>query len=651
MNNILYVFDDGAKIEKFLSQNLQDEKIHLCPITSDEIMIENTVKTIREKVKSEVVRVPFVQIFHEKAFAIKDEYVKFIADVGDIKIAKNKTLKKYFKYPGKDFSVWWFSLIAEKNTAKTNSYHKLVKLVTILDIQVKYQIDILVLDLKDKELSLAVKDNEKNNGFIFKDLNDYSGATETFFVIKSVFRAVQYALQMVKWVALIKTTGLRLSGRKKTLRNISYFLVTYFPLVDKNKIKEGLFIDKYYQPLQFALEEKYSGKFAWQGLSILGDDFTLKESFILAKKINETGNTLFLCEEWLTPGDFFRLAMAYMFYLGMFFSAKSSVQKKFKFTDKHYKIWRLFEKDWCDSFCGQVLIEGVKYYLIFGKTFAGLDKKTAVIYIAENHAWEKALNIAANEYGITTIGIQHTTVSLLHLMYFNYGKELEYKDNIVTMPKPKYLACAGNIPADIFHRMGWKNDSAFSWGAMRTQYLRQYISDEIFWKDRKNKIVIALSIMPKESKGLLRFVAQAFRDKPNYQVVIKKHPFLHLDKIEKYLKNSFFKIVATSLSELLPTAKALVVNESSASIESIACQCPVIIPRLTDVVDMNPLSGVSNLPVYVDSPERLKKVVDAIVNSKTAPITYQQCRDFVCNYYGFFDSDNEFLQRLEKKVE
>ena len=67
--------------------------------------------------------VSYIKDFHDLAFKEKNNFLKFIYDIGQ------NGLKKLFKFPGEDFSLWWFTLIAEKSTLKSDAYAKLIALL------------------------------------------------------------------------------------------------------------------------------------------------------------------------------------------------------------------------------------------------------------------------------------------------------------------------------------------------------------------------------------------------------------------------------------------------------------------------------------------------------------------------------------------
>ncbi len=651
-HNILYVFDEIADFEPFFDSYSDRFRVFLCPISSNWKKISSVLRKFQSTNRVEVTLVPFIRHFNEKAFSIRGDYIKFISEFADAPRFKGRNLKEYFRCPFKQFSTWWFSLIAEKNPLKTNSYHKLVKLLTILDLQNKYSCNKIWLDISDRELAEAITGNTK---FRCNNLKNYRRESNLTYFALFFLKTVKPILHTMYKIIFIKKTMLGLNGRKKILKNSRFLLVTYFPLVDKKSMKQEKFINKYYAPLQKALEKKYKDQFAWLALDIKSTDFSWRESIRLASQINKWRYPFFFCKEFLKPIDLLIMTLQYSYVAIKFLMKASYLSRNFKYMGTDINIWSLFKDDWYRSFCGWTLIEGLLYYCIFSRTFQRLREDTIVTYIAENHAWEKALNIASRRKGeLKVIGIQHTIVPLLLLNYFNDKAELQEGNYIQTMPRPDHLACVGKIPVRLFLESGWDKSRVFVWGAIRFQHFKHQIDHKISWKGRENKVVAALSIMPEESGEVLLYIYQAFKDQQDYQVIIKGHPSLPvsplLASLNIELDRNIFQIVDTPLNELLSKVKALIVTESSAALESIACQCPVIIPCLSRVVDMNPLSGISDLPIYVESPEGLKKTVNEIMEKKESPLLYENCKAFIEDYCEFPHLDEDFLEKIERKM-
>lgn len=646
--NVLYIFDETATDRWYRYKNKEVDKLFLCPLTVNQEHISTITQRMQIGTRWDVEQVNFPKIFNEKAFSIRDEYIRFIAE-----FPEKNNLKEYFKLGS--FSAWWFSLTAEKNTLRIDdTYRKLTKFLTILDIQKKYSCQEIWVDINDRELTHSIVSQEKVDGFTSKDLRHHNRKPDIIVALSNFIDSTVYFSKFIKRFVTTKKRMHGLSGRKKILKNSRFLLVTYFPLVDKEQLKHKKFVNKFYQPLQGPLEKKYKGRFIWLGLIADIDGFDWDASVALGRQINKWGHPFYFSEEWLTLKDLF-IALMQFSYLSIKFLIKAPLlSREFKYPNTDMNIWPLFKNEWYSSFFGpRGLFNGLIFYRIFNNVFRHLKNDAIVTYIAEMYTWEKALNIAAKERKeLKVVGIQHTITPLLLLNYFNHKTELRQGNNVQTMPQPNYLACVGKIPLKLFQDAGWNKNKVFVLGAIRFQHYKQHLEQEIPWNNRENKVIVALMISPEESKEVLTFVYHAFKENTEYQVIIKGHPSCPVPPLISELNIGFdekiFKIVETPLSELLPTAKAVVVTESSSSLESIACQCPIIVPRLPNFIDMDPLSGVSDLPIYVASSKELKKIVDEIMDKKESPLAYEKCREFIESYCDFPESDEEFLRRIEE---
>jgi len=318
------------------------------------------------------------------------------------------------------------------------------------------------------------------------------------------------------------------------------------------------------------------------------------------------------------------------------------------------KIWSIFAEDWFSSFAGNILVSGIIYYRAFKNISAGLKEGTVATYLAENKAWEKALNfVFHNQKRLKTVGILHTTVPLLCLQFFDCKDDLQEDSNKAkfAMPKPDYLACNGGVSLGLLRKSGWNEKRAFLWFAVRYQYLKERIGRNVSWADRQDKIVLTLPVNHQEVKEILSYVHQAFNGRVKYQIIIREHYLLPIRPFIKRLNLDFdrdtFIFSEEELSRILSEVKAMVVTSSSAALEGIALGCPVIIPKLSSVVDMNPLLAISDLPIFTESPEELKSVVDDIIGRKKTPISYDRCRNLIGDYFSFFDSEDELIEKID----
>jgi len=646
----LFVFDQTCSVEKLLRycRKKNTGNIFLCPITTDQNIISSAVKDLSSSINCEIKLVPYLDRFNMLSFLERDNFIRFIT-----RFTNDMNFKEYFREFNSSFSIWWTSLIAEKNPLKSNSYHNLIKLLAVLELKKEYDCEEIILDIKSEELSCALKANAAKNGYICKDIKKHRKKSLFFSFLVNILIGLKYYCCIIfkRVLAAIATKGLNF--RKEILKKAEYLAITYFPLVDKKSLKEERFVDEYYGSLQAALESKYKDKFIW--LAITSSNFW--NNLMVGKREMNTWNyPIYFMEEWLSIKDFFIVIVQYIHIVTKCIMKTQYVSKRFEYPSNKVNIWSIFDKDWFSSFAGFILMGAIIYRRIFINISNKLKDKVIVLYLAENHAWEKVLNFTFhNRKKSRVIGVLHTSVPLLLLQLFNSKNELEKDDQKeLTMLKPDYLACSGKIPLELLETRGYSREKPFLWFAVRYTHLKEHLENRISWNTRQNKILVALTIHAEESKEILRYIHQAFGNHPGYQIIIKGHRLRPIRFLIRELRMDFsedtFIISEERLDKTLPSVKAMIVGGSSAALESIALDCPVIIPRLSSVIDMNPLSGISDLPIYVRSPEELRAVVDDIIMRKDSPLPYDKCKNFIKNYFNFSNSTDELLEKIESRI-
>lgn len=654
VDNALYVFDEMSNFKKLTrycaKKNIR--KIFLCPMTTKHTSIL-VVKRLCSLINCEATIIPFVEHFNKIAFSERDNFIRFLLEFAEKPRFGSVNFKEYFKYPHSLFSVWWLSLISEKSPQTSDSYHNLIKLLTILKLIKECECKRILLDIESAELSYTIIDNSRDGGYVCEAFRKHRLKSQIICLLINFLKAIKYYFYSIYKIFIVTVNARSLGFRKEILKNAQYIAITYFPLIDRESLRQERFVNEYYGLLQTALENKYKDKFIWLAMTPGINGFSFKDSIKLGRQINMWSYPLYFLEEWITLKDLFIIMAHYICFTMKCIIKIPYLSKKFEYSKKPINIWRIFKEDWFSSFAGSALMSGIFHFRAFKNISNNLKKGVVVIYLAENHTWERALNFNLHENkDFRSIGILHTAVPLLFLQLFD-SRDGSTKggETGLTMPGPDYLACNGKIPLKLFQARGWNEKEAFLWFAIRYQHLKRHLQRKIPWESRQNKILVVLSSSAKESRELLCYIHQAFIGRRNYQVIIKAHYSLAAHPLIRHINLDFdkntFLFSDEKLDKFLPLVKAMVMAGSTSALESIAFACPVIIPRLSGVIDMNPLSGISDLPIYVSSPKELQATVDEIIKRKDSPVSHDKCRDFIENYFEFANSENELIEKIE----
>ena len=552
--------------------------------------------------------------FHKLAYSEKKRYLKFIYDLG------RNGLVNLFKFPGENFSLWWFSLVAEKAPLKSDSYEKLIS--ELLRPQNEPSV---------KKMALIKK-------------------TLLFQFLNGLYAICHYMLMTIYAKKVIKD----FKERHKRLVNCDYTIVSYFPLLNKEKAEYGIFENKYLAPFHKLLEENHKGRYSHICLSFNIDGMGFKDAVNLVNKFSKNQN-VFLLEEFIKFRHLFFI-LFYYFYFSLLFMFNLKLIKKntlYEYEGNIYDVWHIFKNDFYRSFCGSNLASSLLYIFAFQKVTASLKKNSKVICVCEMQWWEKALYIFAKKHDLVTIGYQHTIVPELLLNYFNHPNEIEkgQSGHIEKCPLPDYLATVGNIPAELFKKYGWPDERVFVWGAQRFELLKAPNKLFVPWEGKGNYFVCAFSISDSESQRVLLLLEKAFKKTGNYNIYLRSHPSMNIPKLVEELgiklNPNIFEFTDIPLEEIMQRARGIIVTESSSSLYSLAHGSPVLVPRFIDKIDCNPLSYISAIPIYCCSDDDLINACNHIAKLETSPIADNEAERFLNDYLYFPASNNEYLDKID----
>ncbi|MCX5657309.1 MAG: hypothetical protein NTZ48_03665, partial [Candidatus Omnitrophica bacterium] len=522
-----------------------------------------------------------------------------------------------FKFPGEEFSLWWFSLIAEKSPGKTEAYENLIS---------------FLVGLRQKKSNLRLR--ERLCGYwLFVFLN----GLHVFFC---------FLLQ----VCLIKLSLKDFKKRVTYLKLKRNIIVSYFPLFDKEKAIGGVFENKYLAPFHRLIAESYPDSYAHICLYVNFDEGGLLRAIAQLKCFGKREPVFFL-EEFIKLSDIGKVLFYYLYFSVVSILNIRRVKKLFMYTynDKQFNIWDFFRADYFNSFSGEALLYSLAYIFLFRRMVDHLNINSKVIVTAEMHEWEKALYVSTKKKGIVTIAYQHTHVPELLLNYFHDIEEIQGDDFISHCPLPDYLATVGSTTAELFLKYGWPKKRIFVWGAQRFESLK--LLKERRSQKKGNFFVCAFSIIPSEAENVLILLAQAFPDYPGYKIVLKSHPLLNINIIARALRLQLnpeaFEFSEEGLEELTASAQGMIVTASSSCFYAIALGSQVIIPLFEGRLDLNPLSYVTDIPLYVYNAKELRGVCDSIMD-KTAPSVSQDKFETVLNQYFYFPKDDsEYIEKID----
>jgi len=625
------------------------DSIYLFPLTS-KISI---VKAIVERMQNAGCNVEIIQtakIINLAADKLRSQYIRFIAKLPQMVKYNGKNLKEIFAVD--DFAtLWWFSLISEKNTFKSNSFNKLVQLDSIVDVIKRQNIRRILFGCKCEKLKNALSEYSSKNSISFEVLRvrQTRGIKRHILEIQNMFYIKHISIllyQAMRFCLRIWKIKKKLISLTRIPANKSLMIITYYPNIDISLAQRGIFKNKYYSHIQEALQDKKQN-ITWVAMYVQNSAIPFEEALSYAKRFIKNGCTIFFLDEFASLSIQVKALLTMLKNCISFLKLERAICQAHTFDD--YNFYAIFRDDWYSSFFGSTGYSGLLYYHAFKSLLCEI-KARKCLYCCEMHAWEKALISARDAIGSTLplLAYQHATISEMLLNYFNDQNEIRGGGSFA-MPKPDKVVCNGSLSYNYMRESGWPDGRLKVVEAIRLNHLKEVIDKPI--REKENIILYASSINFVESSAILSVVCEAFTESNMIELWIKFHPFLHPENTIKLADicrhDLHFKLKHNRLESLLRRVKVVIVGETTAAIEALAFGAKVIIINIPELINMSPLFGIkSNLIKTVSSAEELRKSVVAILKEEYDFETHSAEANKILDDYFYLNQDSDIPTRF-----
>jgi len=645
--SILVVFDSSLKIDSVRFPAGGEKEIFLFPLTSS----DELVSRVAEKAGtcgcriSEILRT--ARLINETAERIRGKYLDFIAG-----LPESGDLKEIFSVDGKT-SLWWFGLIAEKNTFKTDSFQRLAQMEAIFGVLGEKNIREIYFGCRSGKLKNTLSDYAKTAhiGFRtlpvtpFETLQERIARSRRFLYLKHLLHLLHFS-----WTFFLRVRKIRRRvgglNRGRPKEN-GLTLVTYFPNYDAEAATRGVYRDKYYPALQEALSAGGTD-ISWLAMCVANNAVSFSESLQHARRFIESGEKIRFLEEFLRFADILH-GLGFMLRTGLKFRKfeKTTIAPRHSFGT--YNFYGIFRDDWHSSFVGCTGLTGLLYYAGFKSFLSGLEVEK-VLYLCEMHAWEKALISARNAAQKKTklFAYQHATVPWMLLNYFNSRAEVEDRSPF-PLPKPDMIICNGDLTRQYMRDCGWPEAGLSVAEALRFSHLKKCARGPA--RDEK-VVLVVLSIDPGSSTALLRMCREAVKGMEGVEVWVKPHPFLNMKSISRLLaedvRHGRLKIRTEPVTKLLEKVRVIVIDESSVAIEGLAFGCAVIMVNLSESINMSPLKNIAGDMIrQANSSGELRSMVEFMLQANASESEkWRDSADRIVNHFFCLRRDSDTPERF-----
>jgi len=513
--------------------------------------------------------------------------------------------------------MWWLSSIAEKAVLKTPAYSNLIQRIS------------------------------EESGAETRSARGPS-------LLGTLWRGI---VSQVRWSGRVILAKTLMLGRRSpiSVAGSEDIVLTYFPLLDVDVAREGVMRTRYLPSYEENLQERGADTYAYVCISVRTGEHSILSAMRLARKFAGDQN-VFLIEEFARFGDAVRIAVLHLRYVLRYVTSRNKLRGLFVYpSDRPIDVWDLFEGDVLDSFAGPALVSGLRYMLLFERMTDCLGPGSLITTVCELQPWERALYGAARSRGLLMVGAQHTHVPALQLNYFHDASEVGWSGDSKEAPLPDVIACVGSQTAQTFRDQGWPDERVLVWGAQRFDVLQQIRSERALWNDRDDSFACILSLNRDEAGAMLQMLSEVERLTPTMRILVRSHPALDLQTLLREsgieMDPAMMEVTEEPLESLVGRCRGMIVMGSSASFHALAAGCPIVIPRFDGIIDVNPLSYISDLPVYVYSTSEMGSELERILAANEQPVSLDECDAFLNSYLYYPSEGRGYAERLHQAVE
>ena len=643
---ILLICDSGFESEstaKFLKEQ-QSAEFSVFSLTGNLSVLEAIKNRIGCRVDNPVEIYDSAQLISEQVKILRNKVCPWSAAIGNAEVS-SKTIKDWFLLPGCSVSSWWFGLLSERNTLKTDAYFKIAQIRAIAGV-IDENCGMLLVSVSDNHLSKSLKHLAREKQIPIKVLPVSRGARS-----ESFKRQILDFLERLSWLGGVlrglitwgKLAARGFAARAKlpaleTRKHSAhkFLFVSYFPAVEPEGAKNGVFKNKYALPLQELLR-RADKPVTWLLMPVPLDGYDFKGALNLAERFCRHGESLFLLDEFLTMRVAFKGLFLWLRQVLISLSVFNRIEDKVLCGEPAGIVCRPIIKSlWNLSFCGPVAVESILYTLMFQGVFRQLGKTNECLYYCEMHAWEKALNAAKKLINprIRAIGYQHAAVSRNDMAYFYDKSETARTGKPSDLPLPDILACNGKYLHGLLSEAGYPN--LIELEAIRYLYLDKVLSRAASARTGRPVLLVAGPYNKNEAMALAALVNQAFPSAEQFDIWFKGHPSMPFEEVFSELginsKGAGYVIKHGMISGYLESVRAVIVPTSTVAMEALATGCEVLIPVFPEAMLMNPLADFDGYYHTVSSPVELRTVMGRVAGGATLRGA-DGYRDLIRNYW------------------
>jgi surface carbohydrate biosynthesis protein (TIGR04326 family) len=492
-------------------------------------------------------------------------------------------------------SLWWSTTVAATPPETLDRVASVLKLLLLEEIAAAATFSAVRYDGDDARLARVLENwcNSQRHSFTWNGRPAPRGAFH-------LVRATRYLLSFLKKRA-------QMPAKSHATRSSDVAIVTYFPNVVDEAVREGKFESRYWGPLH-KLIDGLGLKVRWIWFHSDAGTMTIADAVAFRDSLNEprAPHTYeFLEEHWQARHLFASLRLfCRLAWLG--FCARR-LESRFRCAGSSISFFPLLEDEWRSSFHGAHAMFMAIYAVAFRNAFVA-DHPKRLLYVWENQSWEFLLLDAwkRSQTG-PAIAVAHTAnCSSPMLLRNRIGRN---QQESVTRLGPDCLVAIGAPAAKALRDFGWPPAAVTEAEALRYDHLNgAYRSARRAVPDTGRQLLVLTGISRTEAEWQVRLLAEAAAHgglRRYGRIVFKAHPFCPVNAIvaaaELTLPHS---VVTTGLGELLVKSDVVLSGSgTSASTEVSWYGVPQVLIGAQEGLNLSPLRAIPNVRFVVTAPD------------------------------------------------
>jgi len=659
--SILVIFDEYFDPDRINEIPLDPTPIQLLPFTGNWQLIQEVQKKCSSKFHAEVSVLDAAHLVTEEARALRGRLGSWSERLGN-KEVNGKNLKTWLHTSDHMASTFWFGPISEKNPLKTDLFLRIIQANIIFAHISQRKYSTCLVGVSNPYLKKSVVRMATQNGVgvimlsSFKESRGVQDKIQQWCEGRGFLG--QVILAIVIWTRfLVWKVQVGSSNQDQILDGEPgehVMCVTYFPYVDWELARKGIFHNFYTGPLQRKFQELQL-KVVWLLLYVTIDGKSYREAVNLKKHLVSCGERLFFLEEFVSFWSFITVLWEWVgqIYVSVWLNGKLSDQALCEGLCDATAA-PIVRQLWMKTTCGPDAIKNLVYYESFKKIFSPKKHVSQCIYYCEMQGWEAALNAAGRKENpaLKRIGHQHTAFSANFFPFQHLIEAVVPNGQATDFPLPHILACNGQSDYRVLSDIGYSSLRLVE--AVRQLHVAESWTTKPTYKNKAGVLLVAGSIEYEETKAMVSLVASAYPVAEDFEIWFKGHPSLAFERILEDLgiddQRTKYQIKVGRIEDFLWPAKAVIVPASTVAVEALAYGCEVIVPFSSESLPLSPLLGHEEFYHSVYEPNDLQKVMKTILT--TSPqMTMEAKQGFVKNYWCLDPSLSRWQELLQEKNE